>query len=120
MSPLKKCPVCGRLYDSEKGCFSHVAAEGAHSQRMRSVTYPRQSPRGLVQKQVAGPTHPFRRHGSTSAKERPVKSGGLVPRIVNGKEVLVPAGQVIREARKKEERWPGSEKRVVLQNMGKR
>ena len=131
MSPLKKCPVCGKLYIAENGCANHVAPAGAKSQRMMSMSYPRPKQRKIVQKKdkratvnksknKANEDHSWRKLPSTSTKERKVKASGTIVRRINGKEIETPATAVIAEARKKQERWGGVEKSVTLQSLGNR
>jgi len=99
LPPLKKCPVCGKLYDSARGCGAHTAPDGAHSKRTMSWSYPRKK------KVAANDEHPFRKQPSTSTKPREVKATGLIMRKIGGEEILVPAKRVIAEARRKETGW---------------
>ena len=131
MSPLKKCPICNKLYVAENGCANHVAPAGAKSQRMMSMSYPRPKQRKIVQKKdkratvnksknKANEDHSWRKLPSTSTKERTVKASGTIVRRINGKEIETPSTAVIAEARKKQERWGGVEKSVTLQSLGNR
>ena len=130
MSPLKKCPVCNKLYVAENGCANHVAPAGAKSQRMMSMSYPRPKQRKIVQKKdkratvnksknKANEDHSWRKLPSTSTKARKIKATGMILRRIKGVDVLVPAVDTIIEARQKQEAWGGIETSVKLQNLGK-